>query len=92
MTTIPYLEEQLRDTKKDLNYYKNYCERLRNKNKKQKEAIDKAIKYIRIDILDNSENYLRKTGGDVPGSDLPVEYILDLLDILKEVERSVSDE
>lgn len=43
MTTIPILEEELKEAYRDLKYYKNYSERLRNQ-LQQKENIIKEVR------------------------------------------------
>ena len=43
MTTIPILEEELKEAYRDLKYYKNYSERLKNQ-LQQKENIIKEVR------------------------------------------------
>lgn len=47
MTTIPMLEKELKQANKDLYYYKNYSERLRNKLQQKKNIIKEVREYLK---------------------------------------------
>lgn len=43
MTSIPYLEEELKTSREELEYYKNYCNRLLNEKRKKDSIIQQVI-------------------------------------------------
>lgn len=54
--------------------------------KEMRDKINKAIEFIENQILEGQEDWIRKNIdiAEVPGSDLPADCIVELLDILKE--------
>ena len=46
MTTIPMLEKELKEAYRDLKYYKNYSERLRNKLQEKENIIKEVREFI----------------------------------------------
>lgn len=77
---ITNLQEELEITKKKQEEDKTFFENRLKENVKLRKRIEKAIEYIMTELIDE---WNIKNGGYVSGSDLPVDTIIPLLDILK---------
>ena len=80
---IKTLEKKLKDNIRfDENRFKELFE-AREEIERLKNIINNTIKYISIELLYSNVEWYRENGGNISGSDLPYEYILNILDILK---------
>jgi len=72
MITIPMLEKELKQANKDLYYYKNYSERLRNKLQQKENIIKEVREYIEKMTYDNPDTDFELEVNTVLGNALEI--------------------
>lgn len=78
MTSIPYLEEELKTSREDLEYYKNYCNRLLNEKNKKDSIIQQ--------VINDLEFLITPTRGDNSFHSNPI-YVLEIQKIINKLKR-----
>ena len=76
MTSIPYLEEQLKSLNDELNYYKNYCNRLLNEKRKKDSIIQK--------IINDLSFLITPARGDMSFHSNPI-YVIEIQEIINKL-------